>query len=162
MVPLVQNLVIENNWMGMEEVVDFIAISELTPGPLAINMATYVGNKTAGLLGAFVCTFGVALPSFIVILLISNAYKKIQENVWIRSAINGIKPVVVGLILAAVFSIVCKVFTYGESIESIFDKSNIILVVIIIIDGVLVKYKKHPIYIICISAILGIVLNMCI
>ena len=72
MLPLIQDAVLQNKWSTQEEIIDFIAVSESTPGPFAINMATYVGSQTGGVLGAVCATLGVVLPSFIVILIIAK------------------------------------------------------------------------------------------
>lgn len=89
MIPMIQELVLSNKWMDTKQMVDFIAISETTPGPLAINMSTYVGYEVAGIPGAFCSTFAVALPSFIVIILVARAYKKFKDNKVVVAVMNG-------------------------------------------------------------------------
>lgn len=105
MIPMIQELVLSNKWMDTKQMVDFIAISETTPGPLAINMSTYVGYEVAGIPGAICSTFAVALPSFIVIILVARAYKKFKDNKVVVAVMNGIKPAVVGLVGAAVLTV---------------------------------------------------------
>ena len=80
MLPLIQEEVIAHDWMSMEQLVNFVAVSESTPGPFAINIATYVGTETGGLLGAFCATLGVVMPSFTVILIVAQFYEKFKES----------------------------------------------------------------------------------
>ena len=80
MLPLIQAEVLENGWMTNTEIMNFVAISESTPGPFAINMATFVGTETGGIFGAFCSTLGVVMPSFIVILLVATFYEKFKKN----------------------------------------------------------------------------------
>ena len=78
MIPLIQQTVLKNNWITKKQMVDFIAVSESTPGPLAVNMSTYIGVRTAGIGGAFAATFGVVLPSFLIILLVSDVIRNFR------------------------------------------------------------------------------------
>lgn len=161
MIPLIQDIVIQNDWMTMEQIVDFIAVSETTPGPLAINMATYTGYEVAGIMGAFMCTLGVTIPSFTVILLVAKAYKKFESSRTVKGAMKGIKPAVVGLIATASLSIAGNVFHIGRHISDIVNKGSIIGGMILAMAIIMTIKKKHPIVIVCASALAGIVLNYC-
>ena len=105
MIPLMQKEVVDNKkWVSNDDILDIIAISESTPGPIAINSATFVGFKTAGILGAFCATFGVVLPSFLIISLISLILTKFQNITAVKYAFNGIRAGVLALIVKALIS----------------------------------------------------------
>ena len=100
MIPLVQQEVVSHGWLELEALVEYIGICESTPGPIAVNMATFVGSSQAGLPGSVCATLGVVLPSFIIILGIAAVLKGFRENRYVRAALSGIKPVVGGMILS--------------------------------------------------------------
>lgn len=157
MIPLIEEEVMNNGWMELEELVDFIAVSESTPGPFAINISTYVGAETAGLLGALCSTFGVVLPSFVIITIIAKFYLKFQSSKIMEHCMSGIKPAVIGLIGSAVLSIGKTVFfENGLSMETLYSYSFICSAIIFIIMLVLLFRKINAITIIALSAILGI------
>ena len=94
MIPLVREMVLENGWLTESQFYDFIGVCESTPGPIAINMATFVGSDQAGILGSACATLGVVLPSFIIILIIAMVSGKFLKNKYVQRALNGIKAVV--------------------------------------------------------------------
>ena len=98
MIPMMREQVLSHQWLTEQEIINFIAVSESTPGHFAVNMATYVGTETAGILGAICATIGVVLPSFIIILIIAKIYLKFKENKYVAGAMNGLRPTVVALI----------------------------------------------------------------
>ncbi len=166
MLPLIQDAVIKNQWLSEEAIVNFIAVSESTPGPFAINIATYVGmergrellNLPGGFLGAAVATLGVVLPSFIVILIVARVYKKFQESKLVKGCMNGLRPTVIGLIAAAVLNIGSTVFFPDGFALASLDPYSIVVSLVIAAIGILLIFKKkiHPIILIVISAALGI------
>ncbi len=157
MLPMMQEEVLAHRWVEQAELINFIAVSESTPGPFAINMATYIGTEQAGPLGAFFATLGVVLPSFIIILIIAKCYEKFQTNKIVKGCMSGLKPAVVGLIGAAVLSIAKTVlFPAGISVEILTSLPFIISVAIFLVMTVLAFKKAHPILIIGLSAGLGI------
>lgn len=105
MLPLIQQEVVSHQWMTLEQLVNFIAVSESTPGPLAVNLSTYVGAETGGLLGALCATFGVVLPSFVIILVVAKFYQAFQSNTIVKGCMNGLRPTVVGMIGASLLSV---------------------------------------------------------
>lgn len=158
MLPLIQKAVLDNEWLTEEAIVNFIAVSESTPGPFAINIATYVGMETGGFLGAVCATLGVVTPSFIVILIVARVYKKFQESKVVKGLMTGLRPTVIGLIGAAVLTIGKTVFfPDGFAIANI-DLYTILTSIVICITGILLIFKKkvHPIFLIVVSAVLGI------
>ena len=105
MISLVREVVLDHGWLTESEFLSFIAVSESTPGPLAVNMATFIGSSQAGLPGALVATLGVVLPSLLIIMLVATVSSRMQENKTVKAVMHGIHPAVVGLIAAAALSI---------------------------------------------------------
>ena len=158
MLPLIQEEVLKKGWLSEQALVDFIAVSESTPGPFAVNIATYIGSQTGGILGSVCATLGVVLPSFIIILIVAKCYEKFKESKVVKGCMTGLKPAVVGLIGSAVLSIAATVFVPEGFTTAIFTDSGFyVSFVIFVIAMVLAFKKKHPIWIICLSAVLGIV-----
>lgn len=157
MLPLIQAEVLKKGWVTESEIVDFIAVSESTPGPFAINMATYVGTERGGLLGAFCATLGVVLPSFIIILIVARCYEKFKNSSTVKGCMSGVKPAAIGLIANAVLSIGKTVFfSNGFSVTVFTDVTFYIALAIFAVMAVLAFKKVHPIIIICLSAVIGI------
>lgn len=157
MLPFIQEEVLAHQWMSMEELINFTAVSESTPGPFAVNISTYVGMTAGGVFGAFCATFGVVLPSFLLIVIISKCFARFRENRMVKGCLAGIKPAAIGLIGAAVLSIGREVlFPGGIAAEALASKEFYISLLICAAGiGMLVK-KLHPIGIICVSAGAGI------
>lgn len=160
MIPLIQEEVIANGWMTSKELINFVAIAESTPGPFAINIATFIGYNTKGFFGAVVTTIGVVLPSFIIILIIAILLKGFQDNVFVVRAMSLLRPVVVGLVIVAAISIGISPFNILPSFNfvTIYNAIDIrALIIFVVVLGMYIwKQKIHPIIIIGISAVLGI------
>ncbi len=156
MLPIIQQAVLEKGWLSQEQLIDFIAIAESTPGPLAINMSTFVGVRIGGILGAAVATLGVVLPSFIIITIVAKFFEAFRNSKLMSGAMTGLKPAVVTLIATSVVSLSGNVIEYAN----LLTKENLISIVIIVIAGVLCYKKKSPILIIGVSALLGIIMGM--
>ena len=163
MIPLIQESVIDFGWLTEEQFVNFIAVAESTPGPIAINMATYIGSTQAGILGAIVATIGVVLPSFVIILLISAVFKNLLQKSPIKAFLNGIKPVIVALILATSITLflsnVCGIGDIGSA--AIMDVwAWVIMAILSLVYWLFYKFKKKqisPILLIILSGIMGII-----
>lgn len=156
MLPLMVEEVERYGWLNSDELTNFIAVAESTPGPVAINMATYIGIETAGWLGAIVATVGVVLPSFVVILIVAKFYEKYKKSFVVKNALTGLRPVVVGLIAAAVISLGSDVFfPAGINFEA-FNYTFACSVLIFVLILFLAFKKVSPILLILISAVLGI------
>ena len=151
MLPLIQIEVVNKGWLANEAVVNFIAVSESTPGPFAINMATYVGSEMGGILGAACATLGVVMPSFIIILTVAKCYDRFKNSRLVKGAMSGLKPAVIGMIGTAVLSIGRTVFVQPGLLFS---------AALFAAMAVLAFKKVHPIIIICISAAAGIAAGM--
>lgn len=157
MLPMMREEVLANNWATEAELVNFIAVSESTPGPFAINMATYVGTEQVGFFGAFSATLGVVLPSFIIILIVAKCYEKFQSSKIVKGCMSGLKPCVVGLIGAAVINIAASVlFPAGITLSAFSGVNLYISLAIFAVMAVLAFKKVHPILIIALSAVIGI------
>lgn len=164
MIPLVRETVLENGWLTEAQFYDFIGVCESTPGPIAINMATFVGSDQAGVLGSLCATLGVVLPSFIIILIIAIISGKFLKNKYVQKALKGIKAVVLGLIISTGIVFVIKTFGFVSLNEFNFNLiSTIILGLLFIIYygySFIKKKKINAILLIAISAVLGIIVNL--
>ncbi|SHI68193.1 chromate transporter [Parasporobacterium paucivorans] len=118
MIPLIQEMVVKNSgWITMREFADLVAISQMTPGPIGINAATFAGLKAAGLLGGIVATIGCVLPSLIIVLILARLYRRYGNVRIIQGAFKGIRPVVVALIATAGLAIINIAVWHGETIS---------------------------------------------
>ena len=164
MIALVKEEVLAHNWCTETEFFNFIAVAESTPGPIAVNMATFIGSSQAGILGSLCATLGVILPSFIIILIIASVFTNLLKFAGVKAGINGIKPVVAGLIIVTGITLmltsIIGIKTVKDSIS--FDyKALIIFAVVATISILFNKFSKKkisPILLIIISAILGLIL----
>ncbi len=158
MLPLMADEVAANEWMTPDELVNFIAVSESTPGVLAINAATYIGAEVGGFWGAVLATLGVIVPSFVIILIVARFLMKFSTNKYVVSVLTHLKPAVVGLIGSAVITLGQPVF-----LPNGFKNINIFgLGVSLVIFGTMLFLaikKKHPILLIGISAVAGIAMG---
>ena len=158
MLPLIQAEVTAKGWISEESIVNFVAVSESTPGPFAVNMATYVGSEMGGVLGSACATLGVVLPSFVIILIVAKCFEQFKNSRVIRGCMSGLKPAVIGLIAAAVLSIGATVFIpNGFGVEIFTQMKTYIFLGISALALILALKKVHPIWVICISAAIGIV-----
>ncbi|MEG1869303.1 MAG: chromate transporter, partial [Oscillospiraceae bacterium] len=159
MIPMINDKVIANGWLTLETLIDFIAVAESTPGPFAVNIATFVGNTTAGFWGAICATCGVVLPSFVIILLIAKSFDKFSSNTYVKSALSGLRPVVVGLIASAAFSIAVKAFIPNGFVKNIIQSVDLRSVLIFTIILIVNHFRKlHPIKLVALGAVSGVLL----
>lgn len=163
-IPLIRDVVLSYGWMDDEMVTYMIAVSESTPGPIMVNLATYVGSTKAGLAGALIATFAVILPAFVVILLIVSVLENLYANRYVQAVLQGVKPCVIGIILGVgcyMMADNCVVENAGFSLFSVkVDESTLILTVVL---GVfyfgskrVLKKSISPILLILIAACLGL------
>lgn len=148
MLPLIEEEVIQvHNWLTSTEFIDIVAISEMTPGPIAINSATFLGYKVAGIWGSIVATLGVVLPSFIVMSLIVHFIYKFKNSPYVDWVFKGIRPVVLGLIASAAVTVAKSAFI------------DIKAVLIAVLLFYIVTFKKfNPILAIVLAGGLGVLL----
>ncbi|MDB7988654.1 chromate transporter [Faecalicoccus pleomorphus] len=143
--PIIQNQIVDlHHWISLQEFTDIVTISQMTPGPIGINAATFVGTKVAGIPGAVVSTFGTVLPSFIIVLFLAWFYYKYRQLKSIKAILKGLRPAVVALIASSGISMIISAFWPEGSImlSSINIESVIIFLVAFI---VLRKFKIGPI-----------------
>lgn len=175
MLPMVQQVIEKYGWLTRKELINFIGVAESTPGPFAINLATFVGinvgSQTSlgifgGFLGATVATFAVVLPSLIIIIIVTKLFQKFRTNKYVQGVLYGIRPVVVGLILSAVLSVGCAVILPNLNLTSInkegFSQFNWISLIIVAVffplSRIKIKGKKiHPILLILAAVAVGVV-----
>jgi chromate transporter len=159
MLPMIQSEVSARwgNVISEQAIVDFVAVSESTPGPFAVNMATYVGAELGGIFGAACSTLGVVLPSFIIILIVAKCYEKFRNSSIVKGCMTGLKPAVVGMIGGAVLNVATTVFfPAGLTIGVLTGAAFYVSLAISAVMLVLALKKVHPIVIVCLSALVGI------
>lgn len=158
MLPLIQDEVVRHGWLSVTELVDFVAVSESTPGPFAINISTYVGAETAGVLGALAATMGVVLPSFFVILAVARFYVRFKSSRAVSGVMYGLRAAVVGLLASALWGMLPTVFFHSGVIAwRAVLTPEFLCTLGIFAAAVIAAWKKvSPIIIIVCSAVLGI------
>ena len=161
-IPFLQDLAAKTGWYDQSLITTMIAVSESTPGPIGINMATYVGNNVAGVIGGITATLGVIIPSIIIVTVISKFLEKFKSSKIVSDIFYGLRPAVTGLIAAAGIGVVkvamfhLDVYEKTGAIMDLFDIKKIIYFVLAYLA--IIKFKLHPIIYIAISAVVGIVL----
>lgn len=167
MIPLIKEVVLSHGWLSEAEFIDMIGLSEVTPGPIAINMATFIGSNQGGILGATVATIGVVLPAFLIMLLISILLKKFIKKRFVQAALGGMKTVAIALIASSaiiLFSDILMPVSYVEGNFNISVNLHLIKLFVLIVAGyfllkIIFKKKVSPMFVILMSAVLGIVFN---
>lgn len=162
--PFLINLTFEYNWFDQSMLADMVAVSQSTPGPMGINVATYAGFHSGGILGGLVATLGIILPSLIIIILIAKFLEKFKNNHYVESIFQGLRPASIGLIAVAAFEVIKISLLNLELFEATYKFLDLIniksLIFFVIIFYGVTKYKKHPIVYIAISAVVGILLKL--
>lgn len=163
MISLIREDCLANGWLTENELLNFIAVAESTPGPIAVNMATFVGSSQGGFWGALSATLGVVLPSFIIILCIAALLSRLLKYGGVKATLNGIRPAVVSMILATGITMLLSAICQISSINStfVFDwRSACIFTAVAVISSTYSKWKKKtlsPILLILLSGVLGII-----
>lgn len=154
--PLIQNQVVDlHQWLSLSEFTNLVTISQMTPGPIAVNSATFVGIKTAGILGAIVATLGCILPSCIIVTIIAWLYLKYRNMKTLQVVLSTLRPAVVSLIATAGLTIIVSAI-FGETGSSI----ETIKIQMVVIFGIcmllLMKWKMNPIFVMVLAGILNV------
>lgn len=175
MLPMVIQVVEKHQWLTTDQLYNFIGVAESTPGPFAVNLATFVGTMVGnnqfgfwgGVLGAVVATFGVVLPSLVIIIIVSKLLERFKTSKHVQGILYGIRPVVVGLVLSALIGIATNVVLPNVDLTDI-PSSNltpfnwvslIMMCAFLPLSRLKIKGKKlHPIFMILLSAGLGVLL----
>lgn len=162
--PFLYDIAAKYGWFTEADIANMIAVAESTPGPIGVNMATFAGIQTAGLLGGVVATFALILPAFLIMLFIATLLGRFQKNPYVISAMNLLRPTSVGLIAAAFFSVVkvalLKLDAFTQSgFWAVFNLPAIILCAVLAFLSW--KFKKmHPVILVLIGAVAGILLKL--
>lgn len=156
-VPLIQSQIVETNgWLEMSQFADLITIAEMTPGPIAVNSATFVGQQIAGLPGAVVCTFGCILPSLVIVLLLSWLYMKFRNLKTVQGILTGLRPAIVAMIASAGLSLLTLALFNASPRQILLSDFRIVEGVLFLVSLVLLrKYRLNPIAVIFGSGIAG-------
>lgn len=165
MLSLIGDSVLRYGWMTEKELLNFVGVETVIPGPIAVNMATYIGYEQGGFLGALLSTIGVVLPSFIIILLIASVIKNLLKYAPVKTFIASMRPALGGLILSVAVTMALTVFFGINSIKNInftFDwRSLVVMAVIILIPIIWKRIKKKEfssILLVIISGVMGMLL----
>ena len=156
--PLIQNQVVSiNGWLTMGEFADVITISQMTPGPIGINAATFVGLRIGGIQGAMVATIGCVLPSCVIVLSLAYIYYKYRGLATVQGVLNGLRPAVIAMIASAGLTLVIMSFWNGKSITSKMEDIDFVAVVVFAIAfTILRKWKVNPIHVMIGAGIIGL------
>ena len=159
-IPLIRDVVMSYGWLNDEMLTYMIAVSESTPGPIMVNLATYIGSSQAGFLGASIATLAVVLPSFLIILLVTALLKTALKNKYVQAILRGLKPCVIGIVLATGIYMVLK--NCFVTISDVTVNLNAVIISALLIASMfgykhLKKKKLSPINLIILSAVLGII-----
>lgn len=164
--PFLYDMSDKTGWFSHAEIADMLAISESTPGPIGVNMATYAGFKTAGVFGALTATAGLVLPSIIIILIVAGFLKKFRDSFYVNAAFYGLRPASTGLIAAAGLSVALITFVNGSLVdmgklgEIVNFKAVALAAVIVALTNFIKPTKKlHPAAFLALAAVVGIVLK---
>ena len=160
-IPLIRDVVMSYGWLSAEMLTYMIAVSESTPGPIMVNLATYIGSSQAGFLGAVIATLAVVLPSFLIILLITALLKTALKNKYVQAVLRGLKPCIIGIVLATgMYMVLGNCFGTISGIKVNMQAISItaLLVASIFGDKYFAKKKLSPIGLIILSAIFGIII----
>ncbi|MBE6768103.1 MAG: chromate transporter [Ruminococcaceae bacterium] len=163
MIPLVEETVLLHTWLTESQFYNFIGVCESTPGPIAINMATYVGAVQGGILGSILATLGVVLPSFLIILLVASVMKSLTNTRAFRGFIRGVQPVIAALILSTGLLLLAKAVGYVSLTAFAFDPVSVVIFALLVgIYFLLLKVwkKLSAIQLILLSAALGIAVSL--
>ena len=165
MIPMIQEQVVGKGWISESNLTDFIAVSEVTPGPFALNISTFVGNTVGGVFGAICATLGVILPSLIIIIIVAMVMKKFMSNKYVQGALCGVKPIVLALILSTALVLFVKVvFFNGHAIKGDLEFDIRSLTLLFLLSSIVIIYKKTQkknlgaIKLLGLSALFGIIL----
>ena len=159
--PLIQGQVVtDHGWLTMSEFTDLITISQMTPGPIAVNSATFVGLKIAGIPGAVVATLGCILPSCIIVTVLAKLYLKYREMDMLQGILGGIRPAVVALIGSAGISILQTAFWEASGKMVISDTSWLMVGIFVVCVILLRKVKMNPIWVMLLAGVMKVLVAM--
>ncbi len=159
-IPIIRDVVLSYGWIDEEALMDMIAVSESTPGPIIVNLATYVGTEKGGVLGGIIATFAATFPAFLIILIIMIILKKLPENKYGTAILMGLKPCIIGIIMAVGLNMVIKcsvIPVLGEQKDMLAPVLTVVLAAVYFGSKLLLKKKMSPIVLFLIAAVLGVI-----
>jgi len=162
MISLIRDDCLAHGWLTEGELLNFIAVAESTPGPIAVNMATFVGSSQGGFLGAMLATLGVVLPSFVIILLVATLLSQLLKYAGVQAILKGIRPTIVGMILATALTTALSVFASLGAMSTIPIINWRMIAIFALICGAWYGWRKwkkaspSPILLILLSGVLGV------
>ena len=160
-IPFLMDLAERVDWYTTQELLDMIAISQSTPGPIGVNMATYVGYTTAGVPGAVIATIGLVMPAFLIMLVVARLFMQYKNNKTVAAVFAGIRPAVAGLILFAAWTVLrVTIFVAGKNGFEVNIPGLILCAVLLAAMNLPYLKKWHPVVWIGIGAVIGIVLKL--
>ncbi len=145
-------VVVRNGWLTNGEFSDIVAISQMTPGPIAINSATYIGYEVAGIWGSVVATTAVCLPALTIMILITRFFLRLKDNIYVKGVVGGMRPVVIGMIAAAALLLI---FPHSDEGRSFIDGWSWAIFGLTLLGS---AHKVNPILLIVLSGIAGVVI----
>jgi chromate transporter len=149
-IPFLYHISTVYSWYSLEELTQMVAVASITPGPVGINVATYAGLKSAGILGSLLATTSEMLPSLFLVIIVSKLLKKFSDNFYVKSIIETLKPISCALLTSVAIGLLKPVLTSV--------KSMVLLVVLLLLSW---KTKKDPLFYIMLSALVGVLLSIC-
>ena len=164
MISLIRDDCLAKGWLDQTQLLRFIAVAESTPGPITVNMATFVGSSQAGWLGALLATLGVVLPSFLLILLIASVFTRLLKYGAVKALLGGIRPAIVAMILATALTMLLSSLFGIQSLSDHFYLDSKAILIFILLATCVFGYKKarkkplSPILLILLSGVLGVIL----
>ncbi len=164
MISLIRDIVLSKGWMTEAELLNFIAVAESTPGPIAVNIATFIGSSQGGFLGAVAATLGVIIPSFIIILLIATLITGLLKYGGVQAFLGGMRPCIVGLIFTTVCTMgLSLIFSFKNIGDTVVPDIGALIILAILLavhylSPILIKRNPTPVVMICIAAALGIII----
>jgi len=164
-IPFLQEMSVKYEWFSLSDLSTMIAVSESTPGPIGINMATYVGNQMFGFAGGLAATLSLVCPSVIIICIVARVLDKFRESAVIKGVFNGLRPAVVGFIISSVIGIYLSSLFHADSFSAggnILDFFNMRAIILFLVLLAFYKFKPktHPVVLIAITAVVGILLPL--
>lgn len=162
--PFLINLTYKYDWFDQSMLADMIAVSESTPGPMGVNISTYAGFSSGGVLGGIIATLGLIAPSIIIIIIIAKFLEKFKTNKSVEAVFQGLRPASVGLIAVAAFEVIkialLNIDSYLAS-KNLIDLINVKgCILFVVIFYAVMRYKKHPIIYIAVAAVIGIAFRL--
>lgn len=163
-IPFLQEMSIKYGWFTLQDLTTMVAVSESTPGPIGINMATYIGTHLFGPIGGLCATLSLVAPSIIVIFIVSSILQRFKDSKVIKGVFQGLRPAVVGIIIAVVLDIILKtlfqidLFKNTNRIMDLFAWKSIVLFLVLFVFYQY-KPKTHPIILVMVAALVGILMK---